>query len=146
MPRGSPTAAAELTVCHRSRVRVLIAPDGFGGTMTARQAADAIATGWRRGAPADEPVLLPLSDGGPGFVDVLHTAIGGSLHAATVTGPLGGQVDVQWLECGGTGYVESAQACGLALVPEDARRPGAATTTGTPRGVGEVLWAVRDYG
>jgi glycerate 2-kinase len=129
-------------VCHRNRVRVLIAPDGFGGTMTARQAADAIATGWRRGAPADEPVVLPLSDGGPGFVDVLHAAIGGTLHAATVTGPLGRQVDVQWLECDGTGYVESAQACGLALVPDDARQPGAATT----RGVGELLCAVRDSG
>ena len=119
-------------------VRVLIAPDGFGGTMAAGQAADAIATGWRRGAPADEPSVLPLSDGGPGFVDVLHAALGGILHDRRVTGPLGEPVDVQWLEHAGTAYVESAQACGLALVPDGVRRPGEATT----RGVGEMLRAV----
>ena len=118
-------------------MRVLIAPDSFGGTMTAGQAAEAIATGWRRGAPADEPSVLPLSDGGPGFVDVLHAALGGTLHPASVTGPLGERVDAQWLEHDGTAYVESAQACGLLLVPAGARRPGDATT----RGVGELLRA-----
>jgi glycerate kinase len=124
-------------------VRVLIAPDGFGGTMTAGQAADAIAAGWRRGAPADETAVLPLSDGGPGFVDVLHAALGGTLHTASVTGPLGEPVDAQWLEHDGTAYLESAQACGLTLVPPAARRPGEATT----RGVGELLdHAVRKAG
>jgi glycerate 2-kinase len=123
-------------------VRVLIAPDSFGSTMTAAEAAAAIAAGWRRGAAADEPSVLPLSDGGPGFVDVLHTALGGTLHHASVTGPLGARVDAQWLEHRGTGYVESAQACGLALVPGGARRPGEATT----RGVGELLLAVRAHG
>lgn len=128
--------------CHGCGVRVLIAPDSFGSTMTASEAAAAIAAGWRRGAAADELSVLPLSDGGPGFVDVLHAALGGTLHPANVTGPLGERVDVQWLEHGGTGYVESAQACGLALVPDGAQRPGEATT----RGVGELLLNVRAHG
>ncbi len=123
-------------------MRVLIAPDGFGTTMTAEQAARAIADGWVRGAPRDELVVRPLSDGGPGFVDVLHAALGGTLHPVAVTGPLGEPVDAQWLELDGTGYVESAQACGLALVPDDRLDPGAATT----RGVGELLVDVHASG
>lgn len=123
-------------------MRVVIAPDSFGSTMTAEQAARAIATGWARRAPGDELVSRPMSDGGPGFVDVLHAALGGTLHLVSVTGPLGAPVDVQWLEHDGTGYVESAQACGLTLVPDDRLAPGTATT----RGVGELLRAVHDHG
>jgi glycerate 2-kinase len=52
-------------------VRVLVAPDKFAGTLTAHEAAAAIADGWSRTSPGDELTLLPMSDGGPGFVDVL---------------------------------------------------------------------------
>lgn len=51
-------------------MRILIAPDKFAGTLTARQAAEAIAAGWCRHSPNDVLTLLPMSDGGPGFVDV----------------------------------------------------------------------------
>jgi glycerate kinase len=54
-----------------SHMRVLIAPDSFGGTLSAVEAADAIAEGWRRGSPGAELTCRPLSDGGPGFVEVL---------------------------------------------------------------------------
>ena len=68
-------------------MRVLIAPDCFTGTLTAPQAAQAIAAGWRRHAPDDELDLCPMSDGGPGFVDVLHASLGGPLLPVPVTGP-----------------------------------------------------------
>jgi glycerate kinase len=123
-------------------VRVLIAPDCFGGTLTAPEAAEAIAAGWRTAAPHDELVLRPLTDGGPGFVDVLHTVLGGTLHTKTVSGPLGDPVAAQWLEHEGTAYVESAQACGLHLVPKQDRRPLEATTTG----VGELMLDARAAG
>jgi glycerate kinase len=103
-------------------VRVLLAPDGFGGTLTAREAAAAMAVGW---PDAD---LAAMSDGGPGFVDVLP----GSVRTATVGGPLGEPVEARWRREGRTGYVESAQACGLHLLARPA--PEAATT----RGVGEL--------
>lgn len=122
-------------------MRVLVAPDSFGGTLSARQAAEAIRSGWLRAAPADEVVVRPLADGGPGFVDVLHAALGGRLHTSNVTGPLGDPVEATWLQHEGTGYVEVAQACGLHLV-HGAPRPGEATS----RGVGELLASVRDAG
>src|SRR6478735_2839945 len=66
------------------RMRILVAPDKFAGTLTAVEAAEAVAAGWRRQAPDDELDLAPMSDGGPGFVDVLHAALGGELLAAAL--------------------------------------------------------------
>ncbi len=123
-------------------MRVLICPDKFAGTLSAPEAAAAIAAGWRRTAPGDRLDLVPLADGGPGFVDVLHATLGGELLAATVSGPLGEPVPAAVLLHDGTAYVESAQACGLHLLPEDRRDP----TTTTTFGVGELVAAALDAG
>ena len=96
-------------------MRILVAPDKFAGTLTAVQAAEAIATGWLRRSPDSEVDLCPMSDGGPGFVDVLHASLGGELLAATASGPFGDPVPASILRVGETAYVESAQACGLHL-------------------------------
>lgn len=118
-------------------MRVLIAPDKFAGTLTAVEAAEAIAEGWRRRAPQDELVLVPMADGGPGFCDVLHASLGGDLHAVTVSGPYGDPVQATVLVVGATAYIESAQACGIHLTPQNRRDPERATT----RGVGEMVEA-----
>ena len=123
-------------------MRVLIAPDSFGGTLTAVEAAEAIATGWRRRAPRDELVLAPMSDGGPGFVHVLHASLGGELLAVTVPDQYGGDVPGAVLLNGRTAYVESAQAAGLHL--SDRRDPEHATTYGVGRLVGVALDAGAD--
>lgn len=121
-------------------MRVLVAPDSFGGTLTAVEAAEAIATGWRRRAPADELTLLPMSDGGPGFVDVLHASLGGEVVSVTVRDLYGGPAPAALLLIDGTAYVEAAQACGLHL---SARRdPEGATSAG----VGELVRAALDAG
>ena len=114
-------------------MRVLVAPDKFAGTLSAVEAATAIAVGWARHAPDDQLDLAPMADGGPGFVDVLHASLGGELLAVTVTGPLGDRVPATVLVAGDTAYVESAQACGLHLTQR--RDPERATTWG----VGELL-------
>jgi glycerate kinase len=120
-------------------VRVVIAPDSFGGTLSATEAAAALARGWRGAAPADALREIPLADGGTGFVDVLHAVLGGRLDVARVTGPLDGvRVDARWLVVGEVGYVECAQACGLHLVPRERRGPAAALAA-TSRGVGELI-------
>jgi glycerate kinase len=120
-------------------MRVLIAPDKFAGTLTAVEAAEAIAAGWRRQAPGDDLDLAPMADGGPGFVDVLHAALGGQLSAVTVSGPHGAPVPAVVLRVGDTAYVESAQAAGLPLVEGDPE-------TATSRGVGELVLAAVDGG
>lgn len=122
---------------------MLVAPDSFTGTLSAPAAAAAIAAGWRSAAPDDEVTLAPLSDGGPGFVDVVQAALGGELMAVTATGPLGDPVPATvLLTPDGTAYLESAQACGLHLVPRDRRDPTRTTTAG----VGDLIAAALDAG
>jgi glycerate 2-kinase len=114
-------------------MRVLAAPDKFRGTLTARQAATAIAAGAARAGWA--AVELPLADGGEGTLDVL----GGGNRRTTVSGPLGEPVEAEWrLEEDGTALIEAAQACGLTLAggPE-----GNDPLRATSRGVGELIAA-----
>ncbi len=123
-------------------MRVLVAPDDYKDSMSALGAARAIERGWLRTAPHDFVDVCPMSDGGPGFVDVLHHSLGGELLAATVTGPLGQPIPAAVLLVGQTAYVEAAHACGLALLPPEKRDPTVTSTTG----VGDLLLEARDSG
>jgi glycerate kinase len=114
-------------------MRLLAAPDKFRGTLTAREAAAAIAAGAARAGW--EAVELPLADGGEGTLDVL----GGGNWSSAVSGPLGEPVDAEWrFEEDGTAVIEAAQACGLSLAggPE-----GNDPLRATSRGVGELIAA-----
>jgi glycerate kinase len=124
-------------------VRVVLAPDGFGGTLSARQAALAMAEGWRSAAPDDELVVLPLSDGGPGLLEVVAAARAQArLDAVLADDPLGRPVPAAVLLDGTSAWVESAMACGLHLLGADERDPRRTTT----RGVGQLVSAALDAG
>lgn len=124
-------------------MRVLIAPDGFGGTLSGAQAAAAMAQGWRTAAPLDELDLAPLSDGGPGLVDVLAAALPDAVrHPVEVQDPLGRPVEAAVLLHGSTVYVEAAQACGLHLLRDAERDPKRTSSYG----VGQLVRAAQDAG
>jgi len=115
-----------------------LAPDKFRGTLSASDAAEAMARGVRA-AGFDEVRVLPLADGGEGTLDALLAAVGGSRRTARVTGPLGGRVDAAWgLLSDGTAVVEAAQASGLALV-SGRNDPLRATTRGTGECIAAAL-------
>ncbi|HEX9312421.1 MAG TPA: glycerate kinase [Actinomycetota bacterium] len=122
-------------------MRVLIAPDKFKGTLTAREAARAIEAGWRRGAPGSETETVPMADGGEGTLDALVAALGGERRTERITGPLGDPVEAEYAivdSAGGRlGVVEMARASGLDLVSAGRRDPKRATT----RGTGELILA-----
>lgn len=122
-------------------MRILVAPDKFRGTLSAAQAAAAIAVGWRRVRPGDELVELPLADGGEGTADALVDALGGERRRVRVAGPLGDPVEAGFglVEGAGgrTAIVEMARASGLALVSAERRDPLRAST----RGTGELILA-----
>jgi glycerate kinase len=128
------------------RVHVILAPDCYTGTLTARQAAAAMADGWSRSAPHDALTLVPLSDGGPGFVDVLAASLVGQVLGVVTTDPLGREVPGSVLlvdgPTGRTAYVESAQAAGLHLLGADERDP----TRTTSFGVGTLVLAALEAG
>ncbi len=127
-------------------MRVLVAPDKFRGTLSARQAADAVATGWRRARPDDDLDLVPMADGGEGTMDALVAALGGRVERLRVSGPLGDPVDAAFgiAEPPNTkvGVVEMASASGLALLDARRRDPLRTTTCGT----GELMGAAIDAG
>ncbi|MEN3318704.1 MAG: glycerate 2-kinase [Mycobacterium sp.] len=127
-------------------VQVLIAPDCYGDSLTAVEAAEAIAHGWRRGRPDDELTLAPQSDGGPGFVGVLAGRLG-EVHTLRVSGPLTAEVSADWVLDPApprTAYIECAQACGLALLggPPTVQTALAAHS----RGVGQLIAAAARAG
>ena len=123
-------------------MRVLIAPDDFKGTLSAVEAAEAIAIGWRSHAPDDTLTLIPMSDGGPGFVRAVSTVLGGDIAPVGLRGPMGETAIGMVLMVDDTGYVESAHGCGLALVHPDRRDARAATSYG----VGQLIAAAIDSG
>jgi glycerate kinase len=124
-------------------MHVLVAPDCFGDSLTAVQAAEAIAAGWARARASDTLTLAPQSDGGPGFVDVLASRLGG-LRESRVSGPLDRPVTARWVLDGRTAYLECAQACGLTLLggPPTVQTALAAHSGG----VGELIAAALDAG
>lgn len=121
-------------------LRVLVCPQEFKGSLTASQAADAIASGVRAAIDASELHLLPLADGGPGTVDACLTTGTGTRVVHSVAGPLGDPVDAAYAlfedpDAGTLAVIESAAACGLVLVSPEQRDPGRASTFG----VGQLI-------
>lgn len=124
-------------------MRVVVAPQEFKGSLTAAEAARAIAAGVRRAAPAAEIDEAPMSDGGAGLVDALLAARGGRAMTARVRDPLLRPVDARWgMLPDGTAVIEMAAASGLVLLREDERAPLVASTAGT----GDLMRAAHDAG
>jgi len=125
-------------------VRVLVAPSGYKGVLTAREAAGIIAAGLREGCPELEVQTLPVADGGAGTVDAVLARPGTVEKVSTVTGPMGEPVAARWawLPREAIAVIEMAQAAGFALVPAGQRDPMLATTYG----VGELIRAAVDIG
>jgi glycerate kinase len=124
-------------------VRILVAPQEYKGTLTATEAAQALATGLRRADATVEVDLLPMSDGGPGFLDALDVALDARRIACTVRDPLLRTVEGAFLLApGGLAVVEAAQANGLLRLAEAERDALRATT----EGVGDLLLAAASAG
>ncbi|MGX5694734.1 glycerate kinase [Agromyces soli] len=122
--------------------RVVFAPDSFKGTVDARDAAAALARGWRSARPHDELLLRPMADGGEGTLDAFEAAVPGARRVpVTVTGPDDLPVEASWLALpDGTAVVELAATSGITLL--DPLRPHDAHT----RGFGEAIAAALDAG
>ena len=124
-------------------MQVLIAPDSFGGTLTAKEVADAFVDGWRDVRGADVVRTLPLSDGGEGLIDVLRTTLEAPrVTSVEVAGTDGRPVEapVLWMD-ERTALLESATICGLPPVGSP-RRPLEATSYG----IGQALRLVVEQG
>jgi glycerate kinase len=100
-------------------VRVLVLPDKFKGTLTAAEAADAIANGWRRSRPNDSVRMLPMSDGGDGFGEVMGQLLKARSRPIKTIDAAGRPCASKWWwdPASGTAVIESARVIGLAMLP-----------------------------
>ena len=120
-------------------MHILICPDKFKGSLSGQEAGEAIARGVRRALPAAEIIIQPLADGGEGSLELMASLPGMRRHRLEVTGPLRTPVTAEYLLGNGRALVESAQACGLHLVPPHARDPKHTTTIGVGMLVEDAL-------
>jgi glycerate 2-kinase len=126
------------------QLKVLICPDKFKGTLTAGKAAEAIAKGWRKARPRDAMTLLPMSDGGDGFGEIISRLLGARRQSA-------GTHDAAHRECKAlwwwepqtrTAVIESALVIGLAQLPRGRFHPFELDTFG----LGAVVQAAHRRG
>ena len=122
--------------------KIVVAPNAFKGTLTASQAAHAIAHGVRQVFPDADVVEVPVADGGDGTVEALVSANHGAFLSAQVESPLGDPVVATFGRFGDAVVVELAAASGLTLVPPERRDPRKTSTYG----FGQLLVAARQSG
>lgn len=122
-------------------MRVLISPDKFRGTLSARAAAAAIAAGWRLARPHDHVEEAPLADGGEGTLDLLLETLGGVRRTELIAGPMGDPIEADFGIISSDGepraVVEASRASGLQLLARGGRNVARATT----RGMGQLIRA-----
>lgn len=125
-------------------MKIVLAPDSFKESLTAKEVADAMEVGIKRIFPNAECVKVPMADGGEGTVQSLIDATDGKIYEIPVTGPLGKIVNAKYgiLGDGETGVIEMAEASGIHYVEKNERNPLITTTYGT----GEIIKAALDKG
>ena len=120
-------------------MKVIIAIDSFKGCLTSKEANEAAAEGIRNAYPDAEVVEVPVSDGGEGYMEAFHAAIGGRLEEVMVRDPLMRPVLAKYLLHNEMAVIEIAQACGLTLLTKEERNPMVATSFGTGQLVADAV-------
>lgn len=125
-------------------MKIIIAPDSFKESMTAKEACEAIEKGMKIALPNAEFIKVPMADGGEGTTQSLVDATEGKMYFVETTGPLGEKVKSKFgiLGNGEIAVLEMASTSGLELVPREKRNPMITTTYGT----GELIKKAMDMG
>ena len=120
-------------------MQVVVAIDSFKGCLTSKEANLAAAEGIKSICPKAEVIQVPVSDGGEGFMEAFHAAIGGELIEIMVRDPLMRPVSAKYLLQDKSAVIEIAQASGLTLITKEERNPMVATSYGTGQLVADAV-------
>ncbi|MCU6707945.1 glycerate kinase [Paenibacillus sp. J5C_2022] len=125
-------------------MKIVIAPDSFKGSLSAKAAAAAIERGIKKADDAVRTVNMPMADGGEGTLDCLIQATSGTFVSCPVLDPLGREISSGYgiLGDGKTCVIEMAMASGLYLIGEHERNPMLTTTYG----FGQLIVSALDHG
>lgn len=123
---------------------IVLAPDSFKESMTAKEVCEAMERGIRKANSQIRCIHVPMADGGEGTMQSLVDATGGRVYSKEVVGPLGNNVVTEYgiLGNGEIGVIEMASASGIHLVDSEKRNPLITTTFGT----GQLIKACLDKG
>lgn len=123
-------------------LRVLIVPDKFKGTLTARAAAESIAAGWMKARPSDDLEMLPMSDGGDGFGAIMADMMGAEERELETVDAAHRPLKARWWfdPASGRAIIESAAIVGLALLPPGRFHPYELDTQGLAAAI-RAAWA-----
>ena len=114
-------------------MKIIVAIDSLKGSLTSKEANRAAAEGVRQAIPDAEVILVPVSDGGEGWLEAFHSAIGGELVSIKTCDPLARPILAEYLLCGDTAIIEIARASGLTLLSPEERDVERAHTGGSGR-------------
>ena len=124
----------------KNQIKIVTAIDSFKGCLTSQMANQAAAEGIRNIYPDAKIVQIPVSDGGEGFIEAFHSAIGGDIQELTVNDPLMRPVVAHYLLKDKTAVIEIAQASGLPLLTKEERNPLVTTSYGTGELVADAVF------
>lgn len=120
-------------------MKTVIAIDSFKGCLRSVEANRAAAEGVRSACPDAEIVEVPVSDGGEGFLEAFHAAIGGRFVTVPVMDPLMRSISARYLLKGQTAVLEVAEAIGLTLLSPEERNPMSASSYGVGQLVADAV-------
>lgn len=125
-------------------MKIIIAPDSFKGSLSAREVGLAIKKAFKSEIPGAQIEVIPMADGGEGTLETLLFATKGKEIVVDATGPLGERRSTAYgvLGDGKTAVIEMAQVAGLPIIPPGKRNPMLTTTYG----VGELISHALDQG
>ena len=108
-------------------MKILAASDSFKGTLSSETVGKII-----KSALTDNKVdVISISDGGEGIIETLENKLDGKRINISIKDPLGRPIEgYYFLTNNGVAIIESAIACGLALLSEEERNPLFTSTYG----------------
>ena len=123
-------------------MHILLAPDSFKESLSAKQVAEALKKGFQEALPDATFDLLPIGDGGEGTMETLAGVLNATEYQTQVTGPFGQPVSMSYYQKDEMAFFEMASLVGLGSIPAEKRNPLELET----RGIGELILQLVDQG
>ncbi len=120
-------------------MKILLAPDKFKGSLSAKEVCQAIEKGLKKQGRAVEAIAHPMADGGDGSLEVLADYLDLKSQEVQTFDPLGREIPVQYFTSSNAAFIEVASASGLVLLKQKERNPLKTSTFGTGKMIADAL-------
>ena len=120
-------------------MKILIAPDKFKGSLSAKAVCQAIEKGLKKGDNHIEVISHPMADGGDGSLEVLADYLDLKSQTVQALNPLSREISTQYFTSSNAAFIEVASASGLVLLEEKERNPLKTSTFGTGKMIADAL-------